>query len=155
MIRVTGNTHFLAGAAIGAAVGAGKGMPLIGMALGGMAALLPDIDAPGSLAGRALRPASVILETFGHRGITHTVWFAVATSLAFTALFQDMNFFWMLFAGGLSHIALDALTRSGVRPFLPAQFRLSGPFRTGSCWTELPFSGLALLMLIKELIIIF
>ncbi|MBC7106893.1 MAG: metal-dependent hydrolase, partial [Firmicutes bacterium] len=59
-------------------------------------------------------------------------------------------------AGALSHLALDAATKTGVEPFapLPLPGRLAflahphGPLRTGTWWQEIPvmvgFAALAL-----------
>jgi len=146
-----GSTHFLVGALTGAVVGMKAGAPLEGAAIGGFAALLPDIDHPGSSLGRLVRPVSVLLEAIGHRVITHTLWFCLGTSLALAGLFSNLGFFWILFLGSFSHIILDSLTRSGTTPFYPAHLHIRGPFVTGNILTEGVISALAVFMLIKIL----
>lgn len=135
-----GFTHAAAGAAIGAA--AVPACPMAGAAVGAMAALLPDIDHPGSTVGRRLRPLAVLLEElWGHRSLTHTVWFALPAGLlvGLAALWLGLPAGCVLAgaAGGLSHLALDVLTRSGVEPLAPWGPRLRGPIRTGGVWDVL------------------
>jgi inner membrane protein len=129
-----GFTHAAVGAAIGAA--AVPACPAAGAAVGALAALLPDVDHPGSTIGRRLRPLAVLLEEiWGHRSLTHTLWFALPAGLALglLALWLGLPAGCLLAgaAGGLSHLALDALTRSGVEPFAPWGPRLRGPILTG------------------------
>lgn len=159
---MTGKTHAAAGALAGALAGRAAGDPLVGMALGAFSALLPDIDHPGSWAGRRLRPASVVLEAVaGHRTVAHTVWFCLGVSalLAFATAFLSTYVsalplplpWWpapkvtglYAFAGALSHLALDALTRSGVEPLAPLlPLRLRGPLETGDPIVEVPAAAL-------------
>lgn len=135
-----GFTHAAAGAAIGAA--AVPACPMAGAAVGAAAALLPDIDHPGSTVGRRLRPLAVFLEElWDHRSLTHTVWFVLPAGLllGLLALWLGLPAGCLLAgaAGGLSHLALDALTRSGVEPFAPWGPRLRGPVVTGGVWDVL------------------
>ena len=135
-----GFTHMAAGAVIGAA--AVPACPMAGAAVGAMAALLPDVDHPGSAVGRRLRPLAVLLEEiWGHRSLTHTLWFALPAGLALglLALWLGLPAGCLLAGavGGLSHLALDALTRSGVEPFAPWGPRLRGPVATGGVWDVL------------------
>lgn len=123
-----------AGAAVGAA--AVPACPMAGAAVGAAAALLPDIDHPGSAVGRRLRPLAVLLEeVWGHRSLTHTLWFALPAGLllGLLALWLGLPAGCVLAgaAGGLSHLALDALTRAGVEPLAPWGPRLRGPVATG------------------------
>ncbi|MEW5763229.1 MAG: metal-dependent hydrolase [Bacillota bacterium] len=167
---MTGYTHAAAGAFAGALAGKLTGDPIAGLAVGAVAALLPDIDHPGSLAGRRLRPLAVLLELFaGHRTVTHTFWFCLLTGLIFGLLSSflapaipsaaallhlkiplivpspwEAGLFALL--GGLSHLALDACTRSGVSPFAPLSLpgklarleHIKGPLKTGDPLTEWP-----------------
>ncbi|WP_051275717.1 metal-dependent hydrolase [Desulfovirgula thermocuniculi] len=150
---MTGKTHAAAGAFVGAALGHLAGEPYLGMALGALGGLLPDVDHPGSWAGRRLRPVAVLLENLaGHRTVTHTLWFALflgglgallaaclrglaALSVWFAAL--------ALFVGALSHLALDALTRSGIEPLAPVKsWHVRGPLVTGDPFVEWPAAAL-------------
>ncbi|MGB9866539.1 MAG: metal-dependent hydrolase [Bacillota bacterium] len=153
---MTGRTHAAAGALVGALAGRLAGEPVAGMVVGALAALLPDVDHPGSLVGRRVRPVSALLETLaGHRTITHTVWFCLAGSVlaalgaAFARLARPL--WWTVGAcallGLLSHLFLDALTRTGVEPFVPLKAlppwldRLRhprGPVVTGDPVVEVP-----------------
>ncbi|MDH7577169.1 MAG: metal-dependent hydrolase [Bacillota bacterium] len=162
-----GYTHAAAGALAGALVGHCTGVPAGGAAaLGALAALLPDIDHPGSIIGRRLRPASVLLEVAaGHRTITHTVWFCLGLGILagfagrmFHCSFGQIIYSaptWVWFCtavlGAMSHLLLDGLTRSGVEPFSPVlAISIRGPLRTGSVF-ELPITGALLLALYRVL----
>lgn len=160
---MTGKTHAAAGAFLGALAGKALGCPLAGAAAGALAALLPDVDHPGSAVGRRLRPLSLALEAAaGHRTVTHTVWFCLAAALGLgllsalaggclpPALSLPLPTPWEMgvcaLLGGLSHLALDACTRSGVEPFAPLVLpgrlarlnRIAGPLATGDPFTEWP-----------------
>lgn len=121
---MTGTTHFSAGAAIGAIAGALSGQPLVGAAVGGMAGLVADIDHPGSKLGRQVRPLAVFFEErWGHReSPAHTLMFCLPVGfiLGLLAGIAAGHAVALSLAGALgaaSHLALDGMTRSGVRPF--------------------------------------
>jgi inner membrane protein len=118
-------SHFLIGAAAGIAVADLMDLPfVVGAVTGGLAALAPDVDHPGSVVGKLL-PRWWHRLTPGHRGPTHSLaWCALLGLLV--ALFQRWAtgeaFAWagsstLVFAGSLSHVLADALTTHGV-PFL-------------------------------------
>lgn len=157
-----GRTHFISGVAVGVYLGTVTGHPLLGAALGGIGGLMPDIDHPGSLLGRALPFVSIPISIFfPHRTITHTVWFAVATALlpllvivlcSNSGLVIRFDYYWAgayLMAGSLSHLALDAPTNSGVAPFWPIPFRIKGPLTTGDPLVELPLSAALIILAVK------
>lgn len=158
---MTGRTHFACGALAGALAGRLTGCPVAGAAIGAVSALLPDIDHPGSEVGRYMRPIAVILEAVaGHRTVTHTVWFCLFVGFIFWLLSLFLAPFipavvttlhssialpppWeigvLALLGSLSHLVLDACTRSGVRPLEPANsYHISGPLTTGDPLTEWP-----------------
>ena len=143
-------------------MGAITGHPFLGAVLGGIGGLLPDIDHPGSLLGRALPFISIPISVlFPHRTITHTIWFAAATALlpllvificscsGLSASFDCYLTGAYLMAGSLSHLALDAPTNSGVAPFWPIPFRIKGPLTTGDPLVELPLSAVLVIIAIK------
>lgn len=152
---MTGRTHSAAGALVGALAGRLLGCPVAGAVVGAVSALLPDIDHPGSEVGRHVRPVAVLLEAVaGHRTVTHTVWFCLAMGVIFWLLLQFAAPFvpavaaalpppWeigvLALLGSLSHLVLDACTRSGVRPLEPVNsYHISGPLVTGDPLTEWP-----------------
>ncbi len=121
---MTGTTHFSAGAALGALAGALAGQPLAGAAVGGIAGLVADIDHPGSRLGRKVRPLAILLEErWGHReSPVHTLFFLVPTGLvlglmAGIAVGHAVVLTLAGVLGAVSHLVLDAMTKSGVRPF--------------------------------------
>src|SRR5262245_55722911 len=77
------------------------------------ASVLPDIDAVGFAAGVPYG------HLFGHRGFTHSLFFALATAL-FCSLFAErlgtspLTAFLAVFAAAASHGLLDALTTGGM-----------------------------------------
>jgi len=156
---VTGYTHLSAGALAGAVIGRLAGEPLLGAAVGAVAALLPDIDHPGSLVGRRVPVLPALLSVItGHRTVTHTVWFCLAVAAGAGVLAVSLAgwaWAWLsapTFCGALSHLLLDGCTRSGVRPFAPLPMRgklarvehVQGPLVTGDPLTEVPVALLAL-----------
>ena len=94
------------------------------------AALLPDIDHPGSLLGKKLWPFSLLISLFfGHRGLFHSI----LLPLAFLFFGWYFSLFWigLALAGGyISHLIGDSLTVSGVKP-LGIGPKLRGFIRTG------------------------
>lgn len=144
-----GITHGAAGMFLGALAGSAWGGGISGAAwgavAGGMAALLPDVDHPGSAAGRVLRPLGVYLEErWGHRDSpTHTALFVLLAALPFAVPWLLFDYPGVSFVaaviGGASHIVLDSRTKSGVRPwrylrFIPRRWReavIRGDLETG------------------------
>lgn len=132
MISIKGVTHLSAGLFLGTMTGVSFGGELVNIlvnsVLGGAAAILPDVDHPGSIAGRIFRPLSVYLEErWGHRDSpTHTAAFVLLASIPFAAawllpghhlgLHSATPGMSVLFGGG-SHLVMDSVTRSGVRPW--------------------------------------
>jgi len=144
-----GITHGAAGMFLGTLAGSafGEGISgtVWGTVAGGIAALLPDVDHPGSTAGRILRPLGIYLEErWGHRDSpTHTALFVLLTALPFAVPWLLFDHTEVLFVsavlGGASHIVLDSRTKSGVRPwrylkFIPRRWRegvIRGELETG------------------------
>lgn len=150
-----GTTHAAGGAFLGALAGLATGDPFMGAGIGAAAALLPDIDHPGSVVGRKVPILPVVISALaGHRGITHTVWFcaSVAALAGFLAApagtVTAVSIACCALVGGLSHLALDGLTLSGVTPFAPLPLRgrlarlnhIKGPIKTGTGLIEGPAS---------------
>lgn len=117
-----GVTHAAAGAALGAAIGSIAGQEGVGAVVGAVAALLPDIDHPGSLIGRVLRPMAVwIEEKYGHRDSpTHTIMFCLPAGLIVGGIAVAVTNSILLVLcgviGAVSHLFLDSMTRSGLSP---------------------------------------
>lgn len=147
-----------AGAAAGYAVSVAAGLPLVSaetgvlVAVGALAALVPDIDHPNSL----IRQRTGVLGWlaggwFGHRGFTHTL-VALALVALLAGLLLPLPLAAAVVAGYGSHLLLDALTRSGVPlawPLTGAAIRLLPrplQVRTGS-WGESVFLLLLLALL--------
>ena len=110
------------------------------------AALLPDIDHPGSMLGKKLWPFSSLISLFfGHRGLFHSIF----VPILFLFLGWYFQILWMGLAfacGYMSHLLADSLTLSGVKPFGVGP-RVRGFMRTGGL-LECVFFVLLLLFLL-------
>ena len=140
-----GPTHMLAGLLVGYTIGTAGGLPLPETAAlaacGAVAALLPDIDHPGSIIRRRTGIFGWAAGAWWkHRGLTHTLPVAALVGLI-VALLAPALLAYTVFGAYASHLLLDALTRSGVPlawPLTWAPVRLlPGPLqvRTGG-WRE-------------------
>ena len=85
--------------------------------------LLPDIDHPESLMGKIFsRPSRYLLKKFGHRTVTHAVYFPVGIALLFSpALLHPAltPFYLGIILSYTSHIFIDLFNKSGVKLFYP------------------------------------
>lgn len=113
---MNGSTHLagglLAGAIVAKATGASGQNLAIGMAVAGLAGLVPDwvqINLPGA--------NSVVRGVVGHRGISHWIITAFAVSLALYMVGYE-NLAMYVLGGWLSHVALDLLS-GGMATFWP------------------------------------
>lgn len=149
-------THAVAGASLSAL--AFHGDPekmLVAAAIGGMAALVPDIDSPYSKLGAKVAPVSAAVSIVaGHRGFAHSL----AGSAICCAVLAFALRFWLpagavygfavpcVFLGYLSHLLLDALNPQGVPLLWPSKRRFSLPLmQTGSFWEKIFFLPLLVL----------
>lgn len=85
--------------------------------------LIPDVDHPKSLFGRAFFPiAKLINRRYGHRTITHSVFFLVASSVVVGLINSLMGIDHLAatyFIAVFSHLLFDMMTISGVVFFYP------------------------------------
>ena len=87
------------------------------------ASLLPDIDHPGSIAGKLFYPVSRLISSkFAHRTITHS-WIAVLLCSIFTSVlfFRAPMVAGSILIGYTSGILGDMLTKNGVNFVFPAK----------------------------------
>ena len=103
--------------------------PLIFILILVLAGSLPDIDHSKSKIGRKLFFISFFVNLiFGHRKLIHSVIFATALSFLIRIFFGE---YWIPFyIGYLSHLLLDILTKQGLYPFYPSNFKLNGFIKT-------------------------
>lgn len=149
-----GMTH----AAVGACLAAASGLSPVAVGATAGLALLPDLDTPGSKAGRVVRRAGLaalalgwgaasgswlalgaalaaLPVLLGHRTWTHTVWAWFVAAAAGFALGGRTGLAAVALGYG-SHLVLDALTPAGIWPFWPWKWRLRlGSVRTGG-WVD-------------------
>ena len=104
-----------------------------------LGSLLPDIDTPQSFLGRIFKFVSIpINKIFGHRTITHSIFFAIfsagivilpSMSIQNPLIDSMLTSFGVgILIGDISHILLDSLTVSGVPflyPILKSKFSLT------------------------------
>lgn len=82
-------------------------------------AIFPDIDKSNSKIGKKLKFLSYPIELiFRHRGLFHTIYLPIAIFLVFLGFNSAIYGFGALL-GYISHLLLDALTTSGIKPFYP------------------------------------
>lgn len=157
VISVTGQTHAVAGAAAGALAALQLHLPatdlLVGVALGAIAGLLPDIDDSHSTIDRRLPVVGPAMgHTLRHRTITHSLVAMVGFALAAHLLLPQVSLRWISVgeAGYGSHLLCDMLTPAGIELPWPLRWRvrLGGWVRTGG-WAErlLFLPGFALMTL--------
>jgi len=90
----------------------------------GFAALLPDIDHTKSIIGKMFFPLAKFLnQRYGHRTITHSLFFLISTSLLVSAIqnafFPSIPLAKLYFLALLSHLIFDMMTVQGVPLFYP------------------------------------
>jgi inner membrane protein len=119
---------------------------------------LPDIDIPESVIGKETRPVSNILSVFfGHRGFFHSLLFVILFSFVLFLLKIPYVFIIAFSLGYLSHLFLDAFTKSGINPLWPANINLKGNVKTGSLSENILFLILCVMLIvliIKNFIVI-
>lgn len=93
--------------------------------------LLPDIDEPHSVIGqRTLGLSNIIKSVFGHRGITHTIFFPLALfflSALFTVKIDALSLSYLLAFGATLHIIEDSFSKNGVhwlQPLSKVKYRI-------------------------------
>lgn len=125
---MVGASHLVIGAAVGLSLVANNHPPSPALVIGAAAvgALLPDLDSPGSLISRKTGPLGWVYHWFvKHRDVTHSALAAVLVLLGVLRLSQDQpGAFWPgigLWGGYLSHLAADALTKSGIPLLWPSE----------------------------------
>ncbi|MBN8702564.1 MAG: metal-dependent hydrolase [Bacteroidetes bacterium] len=114
-------THIVLGASLGELI-AGKKLGKKAMLIGALADTIPDFDV---FANPFVPPVDALLI---HRGITHSVLFAVLAPFVFAWLFQLLfkkrevdyiTWYLLFFVGFASHIFIDSLTAYGTALFEP------------------------------------
>lgn len=92
----------------------------------GFFALLPDVDNSRSKFGQRVKPLSFILK---HRGLMHSIWIPLILTLAVYPLSFDISL--AIFAGYVSHLLTDSITKRGVKFIWPIGWKTKGYITTG------------------------
>lgn len=104
--------------------------------LGGsfIGSLLPDLDQPSSKISCSLGIitkgiSKTLNKLFGHRGFTHTIWFAFICAAILVPGYSLFNFYPVnivytgfivgILIGVVSHLCLDSLTEGKIKPLYP------------------------------------
>jgi len=127
-------THFVTGLAAGYLLSGSLEMS----AISGVAALLPDIDHPGSYIGRKIPVIPTVLKwTVGHRGPFHSL--AAALGAGIIALIVGGKVVGLaVLIGYLAHLLGDLFTLSGVPLLFPLKFNARVPLvKTGGVLEKL------------------
>jgi len=125
-------THILFSLAVYFVVAHFIEMPFFVLVFVLLAAAFVDIDAHGSIFGNRwyFRPLQWLTR---HRGIVHSLIFALLLSLVIASVSQWAGF--GFFVGYISHLFLDCWTKSGVKLLWPLGWKIKGPLKSGS-WAE-------------------
>lgn len=118
-----GPTHLATGLIVSAAITTNP----LGLVVGAVAALLPDIDEPNSMISKRIPIIPHIIGAFGHRKITHSLIGLFLFSIP-VYLFLPNEMLMVFIAAYLSHLVLDSLTMMGVPwgyPIIQRHFGLS------------------------------
>lgn len=105
--------------------------------------IIPDIDTNKSKV-RIPIISFILKMIFKHRGIFHSVFIPLLLFFALSYLGYYIIGLAILL-GYLSHILLDALTPSGVKPFWPLRFKIKGFIKTNSIIEKVLFIFLAII----------
>lgn len=134
---MTGRTHLLFGLALAVSV-KGAAQDLFFLSLAVISSLLPDLDSTATKVGRKFPRLSRALNLmFGHRGLSHSLDFALSISLA-SALILGLWHGLAVSLGYLSHLFLDSLTKGGIRLSVLSNRRVGlRLFRTGGLADQL------------------
>tara|TARA_Y100000310_G_scaffold17224_1_gene17094 strand:+ start:4304 stop:4747 length:444 start_codon:yes stop_codon:yes gene_type:complete len=111
--------------------------------------LLPDLDETKSYLGRRIPFLPTISKLlFGHRGIYHSIPFAILLTLLINIFSFKAAI--AILIGYLSHILLDSITKQGIQPLWPLKLRMKGPIKTGGLFEKI----FTILILIAIIIVI-
>ncbi|RMF56002.1 metal-dependent hydrolase [Candidatus Woesearchaeota archaeon] len=114
-----------------------------------LGAILPDIDTKTSKIGSKMPMISMLFE---HRGFFHSINFIIFLLIIGFLTNTLLSIIWVCI-GVFTHLFLDALTKKGIKPFLPLSFRIGGIIKTGGFMDKLLFVIFASFSIIFGLII--
>jgi inner membrane protein len=118
----------------------------------GFSSIIVDIDYRKSKIGKKTKILSYFFNfVFRHRGFFHTIYIPfIIYLLSITVNYDTIGLAFLL--GYLSHLLLDALTISGIKPFSPLfKVKIDGFIRTGSFFENLFF----VLILILDIYLVY
>ncbi|WP_414047616.1 metal-dependent hydrolase [Macrococcus equi] len=130
---MTGKTHIALGILIGTtyAMRVAHDISTFAGILGTSAlfSIIPDICHAGSKIGKKIWPLSTIIALiFGHRTLTHSIFFILITGIALILLDVQTIYIISAVLGIISHLVLDMLTPRGVTLFFPISTKIVFPF---------------------------
>lgn len=121
-----GRTHFVGGLIAGAASSfVFPANPIATGIVGGISALIPDIDHPRATASQYAPIVSSLMSRLRHRGPTHSFLAVVIFSFLIAMIFYgvSISYFYAAIFGYLSHIILDMMTVEGAMILWPFSYR--------------------------------
>lgn len=110
-----------------------------------LASFLPDIDKTNSKLGRHFKLIGFISR---HRGLFHSIWFAILLSIPIYIIIE-INTAIIFLIIYISHLILDSLTKKGIRPFYPFKLRIKGNIKVGKFKEKILFIFLIILLIIQ------
>lgn len=133
MCPMTGKTHIALGVLIGTSYGMNAAYDIssfagiIGTTV--LFSIVPDICHAGSRLGKKIWPiSSLIALIFGHRTLTHSIFFMLLTGILLIVLNVNTIYVISAILGVISHLLLDMLTPRGVTLFFPIDKKIVFPF---------------------------
>ena len=101
--------------------------------------ILPDIDEKKSKIGKKNKLLSGIINfIFGHRGLIHSIYIPLILFIIFYNLNKEIGSAILL--GYFSHLFMDALTKTGIRPLYPIiNKKINWFFKTNSFLEKILF----------------
>lgn len=115
-----------------------------------LGSIFPDIDERRSKMNQwSGFVGRIVTFFFKHRGVFHSLLFAVIISLAI-GLYSNLHYGLGLFVGYVAHLTGDMITLAGVRPFYPfSDYKIKGPLRVGGMWEKVVYL-LLIILILKE-----
>lgn len=108
--------------------------------------ILPDIDEKTSTISKKIKwLARPINFLFKHRGFFHSLYIPILISIIFI-IFKQYLLALAILIGYLSHLILDSLTKSGIKPLNPIiKLKFKGKTKTGGLFDNILFISLLIL----------
>lgn len=111
--------------------------------------IFPDVDHENSKINKKLIITKIFSILFKHRGFVHSIFFVLVLFLI-AIYFNYFDVGYGVLTGYLAHLAIDGLTKNGVKMFYPVfNFKIRGFVRTGGFLERIIFLVILVLIIAK------